>query len=96
MEKRHLVVGVAMFVASLALSGLVPITAASPAVDGGIATSAETAPNMGVTAAASPLILPAATAQFSEAFASMSDATMLFVAGVALFGLAAGVRRGTC
>ena len=91
MEKRHLVVGVVMFLASAASYGLVQMTEASPTVD----VIAVASPVMSVTSVA-PLITAAPALEFSETFGSLSDTTMMFAAGAVLLGLAAGVRRHTC
>jgi drug/metabolite transporter (DMT)-like permease len=89
MQKRHLIVGLVMFVASVVSYGYVHMTAASPAIE--VVDTAT--PSVGVTAAASPLVFPAAALEVSEALVSLPDSGILFAAGVALMGLAAGIRR---
>jgi hypothetical protein len=83
------VVGLVMFLASVLSYGFVHMTAASPAIE--VVDTAN--PSVGVTAAASPLVIPSAALEVSEALVPLSDAGMLFATGIALMGLAAGVRR---
>jgi hypothetical protein len=77
---------------SAASYGFAQIPAPSPSTE--IPSAAVAATD--ITVAASPLILPSASFEFIEMLSAVSDATMLFATGVALIGLAAGVRRHTC
>ena len=94
MQKRHLLVGLVMLVASAVSYGLVQLTEASgapteiaePAAQGG----------MGVTAAASPIVLPPDTVSIVSLIDSVPDAAMLFATGATLLALAAGMRRRSC
>jgi hypothetical protein len=80
MRKRHLVVGLVMFMAStVSYSSLLPVSptvvmAADESVD--VETTANVAP-VGELSNSVPL----------------ADTTLMFASGVVLFGLAAGVRR---
>lgn len=92
MQTNHVLAGVVMFIASVASSGFVHVAAASPSTETVETTSA---PTVGVTAAGSPFVLPSAGPEWVEMLGSVSETTRLFAAGVALLGLAAGVRRHT-
>ena len=85
-----MVVGAAMLLAGVVSYGLVRTRAASPALE---VVESSSGPSAGVSAVASPLVLPLSTFEFAETLASLSDTAMMFAAGVALLGLAAGVRR---
>ena len=84
-----MVVGAVMLLAGVVSYGLVRTRAASPALE---VFESSSGPSVGVSAA-SPFVLPLSTVEFAETLASLSDTAMMFAAGVALFGLAAGVRR---
>ena len=53
-------------------------------------------PMMGVTSAGTPPLMMSPAANVGEMFGTLSDTTMMFATGVALIGIAAGVRRHTC
>jgi hypothetical protein len=89
MQKRHVVVGAVMLLSAVVSYGLVRMRAASPALE---LVESSSSPSMAV-AAASPLLVQSSTVEFAETLASLSDTTMMLAAGVALLGLAAGVRR---
>lgn len=92
MQKRHLVVGAVMLLASVVSYGFVRMTAASPAMDADPPSGA----SIGIGAATPPLVVPVSSVDSHDLLTSLSDTTMMFAAGVALFSLAAGVRRHSC
>jgi hypothetical protein len=92
MQRRHVVIGLVMAVAS-AVSFQLVYTEASPSTK-----------LVSVTAPAMKMAVPAPTVALSgthasdpllDVFVSISDTTMMFATGVALLGIAAGVRRHT-
>jgi hypothetical protein len=94
MQKRYVVVGAVMLVASAVSYGLVQMTEASPATVEMVATAGS---SIGIAAAAAPLVLPVTPAvEFATESHSATDAAMLLATGATLIGIAAGVRRHTC
>ena len=89
MQKRHLLVAVVMLVASAVSYSLVQMTEASQSID----TAAPARHGMGVTAAASPLVLAVDTVSLASMIDAVPDAAMLFATGATLLAVAAGVRR---
>jgi hypothetical protein len=92
MQRRHVVIGLVMAVAS-AVSFQLVYTEASPSTE----LVSVTAPAMKMAVPAATVALPHANAidPFMDVLISISDTTMMFATGVALLGLAAGVRRHT-
>ena len=94
MQKRRVIVALAMCLAVLVPYGVVQMTAATPALDDpGVSTPAAPLADASARATgAAPVLLPA-TRQLVMTLAAVPETTMLFATGVALLGLAAGVRR---
>lgn len=94
MRKRQLLVALVSLVGIAVSYGVVLMTAAVPttvAAEEAVESSADTLPVMATAPAMSPSML----STFGGLFDAMPDAVMLFAAGMALFGLAEGVRRHT-
>ena len=98
MQKRLVAFGVVIFVASAVLYGFAQIAGASPATDAVAVTPVLEAASSSVEVGSAPasIMLSGATLELAEVLESISDPTMMLATGVALFGLAAGVRRRSC
>jgi hypothetical protein len=80
MRKRHLVVGLVMFMAStVSYSSQLPVS-------GTVLNAADESVNVESAANVAPV------GKFSNSV-PLADTTLMFASGVVLFGLAAGVRR---
>lgn len=81
MRKRHLVVGLVMFMASVVShSSYQPVFMT-------VVTAADESANVETTAAVTPV------SEVTDTVPFMADTALMFASGVVLFGLAAGVRR---
>lgn len=89
-------VGVVMFLASVVPYGLAEMAGANPAAEAVGVTAAVDAASPSVNVASAPSVFSAGTVELDEMLGSFSDPTMMLASGVALLGLAAGVRRHTC
>jgi hypothetical protein len=87
MQKRLVVVGSVMFVASVVLYGIGRVDGVTDI----IGTDASAA----FAFAAWPGLVPGATQDAIDIVSALSDSAMLLATGVALIALAAGVRRQT-
>lgn len=93
MRKRHWIVGLLALVGSAVSYGLALMTAATPSA----AAAAEMESSAsGVGTTASTLIVPSLAVSIESLFASAPDPVVLLVTGMALIGVAEGVRRRTC
>jgi hypothetical protein len=91
MQKRHLVVGAVMVLASVVSFHVVQTTQAPAAIE--VVEAGRPASVMSATA---PLPVTSASDDLGDVVTSVSDITTMFAIGAALLGLAAGVRRHTC
>jgi hypothetical protein len=97
MQKRHLVVGLVLFVATVvphALAQSSVALAADESASASVAVDATPTSWWRVPSISGSQVV-AITDEFA-AVASVSDTALMLGAGIALFGLAAGVRRHTC
>lgn len=83
-------VGLVMLIAGAASYGLVRMLAASPATAGSVETQSASA---GAAAAASQVMSPSVLFSIDALVESTPDPIVLLGAGVALFGVAEGLRR---
>jgi hypothetical protein len=93
MQKRNVVVGLAMILAFAVSYQLVVFTETRPTTEESVET---VTPSVGITAAVVPIATVADDSAIASVFESVSDAAVLGVTGAALFALAAGVRRRAC
>ena len=91
MQKRLVLVGSVMFVASVVLYGIGRADGVTDIIGTDAAASAPAA----FAFAALPAFVPGATQDAIDIVSALSDSAMLLATGVALIALAAGVRRQT-
>ena len=91
MQKRLLVIGTVMFVASAVLYGIGHAHGMTDIIGTDDLASAPAA----FALAALPALMPGTTQDAIDTLDALSDSAMLLATGVALIALAAGVRRQT-
>jgi hypothetical protein len=92
MQKRYVVVLLAVLMAGIAIYGLAQMTEAGPVVE---AVEAASPVMMRMTTQTAHVPTPSTMARVKDYIGDFSDTTMLVATGIALIGLAAGVRRQT-
>ena len=91
MQKRLLVIGTVMFVASVVLYGI----GRADGMTDILRTDSQASAPAASALAALPVLIPGATQDAIDTVSALSDSAMLLATGVALMALAAGVRRQT-